>query len=197
MSLLQWVQSNYIELLGTFFGFAYLYFSIRQKAILWLFGLLSSVLYVVIFAQSRFYAGMLLQVYYVGMSIYGWLLWKGFLSKKDTANELVTRKTACIKHLYFITIVALFTLVLGFMLDNYTNSYVPYGDAFTFAGGMVATWMLAQKYLENWLYWIVIDSFSVYLYFSQQLKSTAVLFIVYTIMAVLGYFEWKKSFKQA
>jgi nicotinamide mononucleotide transporter len=92
--------------------------------------------------------------------------------------------------------ISVLTLIVGYLLKRYTNSYVPFSDAFTFAGGLVATWMLARKYLEHWLFWLVIDSFSVVLYSIQHLYLTSVLYGVYFVMAVVGYVEWRKTLKE-
>jgi nicotinamide mononucleotide transporter len=86
--------------------------------------------------------------------------------------------------------------IIGFILWKYTDSTIPYQDAFTAAGGMVATWMLARKILEQWLFWIVIDLMSVVLYVWQGLYATTILFVVYIVMANVGYRQWKKSWKE-
>jgi nicotinamide mononucleotide transporter len=87
----------------------------------------------------------------------------------------------------------LFALI-WFILKNYTDSNVPVADSLATSLSIVATWMLARKILEHWLVWIFVDLFSIGLFWYKELYPTVVLFVVYTIMAVVGYFEWKKDF---
>ena len=82
--------------------------------------------------------------------------------------------------------------LMWFVLKNYTDSPVPFGDSLATSLSIVATWMLARKILEHWLVWIFVDAFSCVLFWYKELQPTVVLFVVYTFMAVLGYIEWKK-----
>jgi nicotinamide mononucleotide transporter len=85
--------------------------------------------------------------------------------------------------------------IIAFILINFTDSEIPYWDAFTTAGSFVATWMLARKIIEHWLIWIIVDSVSLGLYIYKGLYATVILFAVYTLLAVMGYIEWKKELK--
>ncbi len=190
-----WMWENKIELLGALLGLLYIFFSIKQHILTWPTGLFTSVLYIVVFFQSGFYADMGLQVYYVFISIYGWYFWlKG--GKKNSVGhqkKLPARKTPknLLIHLLLATII-IYSGIL-FILLNYTNSTVPYMDSLTTALSITATWMLAKKYIEHWIIWIFVDLFSAGLYVYKELWPTVILFLVYTVMAVLGYFEWKKD----
>jgi nicotinamide mononucleotide transporter len=190
-----WMWENKIELLGALLGLLYIFFSIKQHILTWPTGLFTSVLYIVVFFQSGFYADMGLQVYYVFISIYGWYFWlKG--GKKNSVGhqkKLPARKTPknLLIHLLLTTIV-IYSGIL-FILLNYTNSAVPYMDSLTTALSITATWMLAKKYIEHWIIWIFVDLFSAGLYVYKELWPTVILFLVYTVMAVLGYLEWKKD----
>lgn len=135
---------------------------------------------------------MSLQVYYVFISIYGWYNWLyGGKSKKvdDLKVAYMNLKTLIVTSVFTI----FFFIIIAFVLVNYTDSPIPYWDSFTTAASIVATWMLARKYIENWLYWIVVDSLSIGLYLYKGLYAAVLLFVVYTILAVIGYFEWKKN----
>ena len=192
--ILGWLLSNKIELLGAILGILYIFFSIRQSILTWPTGLLTSVLYVIVFFQSKFYADMGLQVYYVVISIYGWYYWlKG--AKSEESHSVPVRKLS--KKLWIIMGVAsvLIYIILVFILIDFTDSDVPYMDSLTTALSIVATWMLAKKYIEQWLIWIFVDAVSAGLYVFKNLWPTVILFIVYTIMAILGYIEWKKDLK--
>jgi nicotinamide mononucleotide transporter len=192
--ILEWLLSNKIELLGAILGILYIFFSIRQSIFTWPTGLLTSVLYTIVFFQSKFYADMGLQVYYVVISIYGWYYWlKGTNSEKG--KSVPVRELSNKLWLILGIVGIIIYIILVYILINFTDSDVPYMDSLTTALSIIATWMLAKKYIEQWLIWIFVDAVSSGLYVYKNLWPTVILFIVYTIMAVLGYLEWKKDLK--
>jgi nicotinamide mononucleotide transporter len=193
-TILEWLLGNKIELLGAILGFIYIIFSIRQNILTWPTGLLTSAFYIVVFFQSGFYADMGLQVYYVVISIYGWYFWlKG---KRDvTANSLPVRNTSKKLWLQLSGIFVLIYLTILFVLLEFTDSTVPFMDTLTTALSIIATWMLAKKYIEHWIIWVFVDLVSTGLYIYKELWPTVILFLVYTFMAILGYAEWKKDLK--
>lgn len=193
--LTTWLWENKVELLGAILGLLYIFFSIRQHILTWLTGLFTSLLYIVVFFQSGFYADMGLQVYYVIISIYGWYFWlKGGKKNSNAQEEQVPVRKSPKKVLIYslLATVAIYAGLL-FILLNFTDSSVPYMDSLTTALSITATWMLAKKYIEHWLIWIFVDLFSAGLYIYKELWPTVILFTVYTFMAVLGYREWKKD----
>lgn len=186
-----WIINNYIEISGSILSLIYLYFSIKQKIALWFFGLVSSALYIVVYFNAKFYADMGLQFYYVFVSIYGWFYWKKGKNIADTKKiKRTDLKTATI--LFLITLVIF--IIIGWFLDTQTDSQIPYWDSFTTSASITATWMLARKHIEHWLIWIVVDSVSLCLYIYKDLYPTSVLFVIYTVMAFVGYFAWKKIY---
>jgi len=193
-SLTEWLLSNKIELLGAILGILYVVFSIRQNILTWPTGLITSVLYIVVFFKSGLYATMGLQVYYVFISIYGWYFWlKG--KNTDYKSQLPVQ---IVKRKLWIKIAAISILIYAtifFILIKYSDSEVPYLDSLTTSLSIVATWMLAKKYIEQWIIWIFVDLVSSGLYIYKHLWPTVVLFIIYTIMAFWGYIEWKKDLK--
>ncbi|HKI87927.1 MAG TPA: nicotinamide riboside transporter PnuC [Draconibacterium sp.] len=193
--ILGWLLSNKIELLGAILGISYIFFSIRQSILTWPTGLLTSVLYTIVFFQSKFYADMGLQVYYVGISIYGWYFWLKGSNPKVNHSVPVRNLSNKLWIILGITSVLIY-IILVFVLISFTDSDVPYMDSLTTALSIVATWMLAKKYLEHWLIWIFVDAVSAGLYVYKNLWPTVILFVIYTLMAVLGYLEWKKDLKK-
>lgn len=137
---------------------------------------------------------MSLQVYYAAMSIYGWYYWtKG--NEQSTEGSLgvcSVKKTQWIFIAVFF--VAVFAL-LSLLLTLFTDTDVAYFDSITTTASIIATWMMARKMLENWIIWVITDLASVFLYVEKNLWVTALLYLVFTIMAVIGYFEWKKTLK--
>ncbi|MEA4849856.1 MAG: nicotinamide riboside transporter PnuC [Paludibacter sp.] len=186
-----YLQANWIELLGSVLSIIYLYLSIKQKASLWIFGFLCSALYVVVFFQSKFYADMSLQFYYLGVSVFGWISWKA--GKPENREELPVKRTTPLSGAIILIIALVLYFLYYFILSEYTDSPLPKADSFTTALSIVATWMLARKMIEHWWLWIIVDSVSAGLYFYRALYPTAILFVIYTIMAIIGYLQWKKS----
>ena len=186
-----YLQANWIELLGSVLSIIYLYLSIKQKASLWIFGFLCSALYVVVFFQSKFYADMSLQFYYLGVSVFGWISWKA--GKQENRKELPVKRTTPLSGAIILIIALVLYFLYYFILSEYTDSPLPKADSFTTALSIVATWMLARKMIEHWWLWIIVDSVSSGLYFYRALYPTAILFVIYTIMAIIGYRQWKKS----
>lgn len=193
-SLSEWLLSNKIELLGAILGILYIVFSIRQNILTWPTGLLTSLLYIVVFFKSGVYAAMGLQVYYVFISIYGWYFW---LKGKNTNNKSQLPVQLVNKRLWIkigLISILIYSAIL-FILIKFSDSDVPYLDSLTTSLSIVATWMLAKKYIEHWIIWIFVDLVSTGLYIYKNLWPTVVLFIIFTIMAILGYIEWKKDLK--
>ena len=186
-----YLQANWIELLGSVLSIIYLYLSIKQRVSLWIFGFLCSALYVVVFFQSKFYADMSLQFYYLGVSVFGWISWKA--GKPENRKELPVKRTTPLSGAIILVIALVLYFLYYFILSEYTDSPLPKADAFTTALSIVATWMLARKMIEHWWLWIIVDSVSAGLYFYRALYPTAILFVIYTIMAIIGYLQWKKS----
>jgi nicotinamide mononucleotide transporter len=182
----------FIEILGAITGFIYLNFSIKQNIWLWPWGIITSLLYVYIFYREKDYAYMCLQLYYFVISIYGWYYWSDADKRQSGLPKPVIR--AGRKELtVFIVMIGILTAATGSGLDKFTDSPLPYWESFTVSGSIIATWMLARKYIEQWLFWIVIDIVSVGMFVYQGLYPTVILFTVYTLMAVIGYYQWNRE----
>ena len=190
--ILEWISGNKTELLGAILGILYIRFSIKQNILTWPTGLLSSLLYVLVFYKSGLYAAMSLQLYYVVISFYGWYFWLKGKTQNDKTLVSVRATTGKMWIKIIMSTIFIYAAIL-FVLIGYSDSDVPYLDSLTTTLSIVATWMLAKKYIENWLIWIFVDFVSTGLYMYKNLWPTVILFLVYTIMAVFGYFEWKKS----
>jgi len=191
-----WIWANKIEVLGAILGLLYIFFSIRQHILTWPTGLFTSLLYTLVFFESGFYADMGLQVYYVAISIYGWYYWVKGTKKNEQNNRVPVTSIPQQLILKSILATAAIYAILLFVLIRFTDSTVPIMDSLTTALSITATWMLAKKYIEHWLIWIFVDLVSAGLYVYKGLCPTVILFIVYTIMAGLGYIEWKKDMKR-
>lgn len=189
--MLTFLHQHSIEIAGTVLSLIYLYLSIKQRVGLWVFGFLSALLYVVVFYQSQLYAIMSLQFYYMGVSIYGWISWRA--GKEETGEEMPVKRIS-LKYSLVLLIIGI-GLFFGYYytLSEHTDAYAPVIDSFTTAFSIIATWMLARKFIEHWLIWMVIDSISAGLYIHRGLYFTALLFVAYAVMAVVGWVQWRKS----
>jgi nicotinamide mononucleotide transporter len=189
----KWILKNYIEILATVTGLIYLVYSIKGKVLLWLYGIITSLLYVYVFFNSKIYADMSINIYYVIISIYGWIHWykRENGGKEELQFSRLNLKNGII--LFLITLLIFF--LISFILKKFTDSSIIFWDAFITAGSITATWMLARKILEHWLIWIVVDALSIGLYIYKGLYPTVFLFLVYTILAVIGFFEWRRLWK--
>jgi len=195
-----WFFSNPIETVGTITGLIYLFLSIKQNIWCWIFGIISSFLYIIVFFNIKLYADMVLNFYYVIVGFYGWYHWlygansgkQGELSVSRLSKSLLL-KLSVISVLSYVLVS--FLLIKIPVLINIPAAELPYFDAFTTVGAFVATWMMARKILENWLLWIVVDIIALGMYIYKGIYGALVLFAVYSVMAIVGYIEWKKDFR--
>ena len=193
--MIEWLTANYIEVIAASLGMVAIYLQIKQKVWYWPVSIVLVSLYIIVYIEAKLYADMSLQVYYLLISFYGWYHW--MFGKRDAPGEklpvtFVSRKLAIL----LLTASIVFFIIISGILIRYTDSDLPYWDAFTTALSFVATWMLAKKVIENWLVWIVVDAVSVGIYIYKGLYPTVILFIVLTILAVVGYMAWKRDAKR-
>lgn len=190
--MLAWITANYVEIIGATLGLIFLFLEIKENVWLWPVGLLSSAFYVAIFFSAKFYADMGLQVYYVLISIYGWYKWwRGSDSSEEDDLPIVRMDIRLALTLSLVTAAIFFGIAE--VLNRYTDSPVPYWDAFISALSIVATWMLAKKIIEMWWIWVIANFVSLCLYFWKGLYPSVVLFFFYTVMSFAGYYAWKKK----
>lgn len=192
---------SYWEYLAVLLGLAYLVLVMKQSLWCWPAAFISTSIYTIMFWQGFLYMESFLNFYYLLMAIYGWWQWRG--SKEQTVDDKETLVAKNIqswrvsKHAKWIIIGMAIAVVLGYLLDTYTQARMAYLDSFTTVFAIMTTYMVTQKVLENWLYWVVIDLASVYLYVQNQYLPTAVLFALYTVLAIQGYRIWLKEYRQA
>ena len=191
----EWIAGHSIEIFGAVTGIVYVILEIRQNIWLWPLGIVTSAIYLWVFYNSRFYADMGLQGYYLAISIYGWFLWtrKDRIKDQQSTPALPVTRISLRLSVLLTIITALLTLVIWYILSQFTDSPLPGWDAFTTSISIVATWMLARKIIEHWVLWIIADVVSVGLYVYRGLYPTVVLFTVYTVMAAIGYYKWKET----
>lgn len=175
-----------IESVAVLFSILYVILAAKESIWCWGAAAISVILYIYICYTAQLYPETGLQVFYLFMAGYGYHHW----NKKEQELQISEWNTS--KHLLVLAIGATLTFLMGFYFTTYTNAAMPLVDSFTTIFSIFATFMVAKKILGNWLYWIVIDAVSVYLYFSRDLHLTSLLFLAYTIIAIFGYFKWLK-----
>ena len=179
-----------IEWAAAGLALGYLGFAIRQSAWCWSFAVASAVLYFVVFARAGLAMQAALQVFYVGMALYGWRAWRG---SADGVPLAVSRWTVP-QHALAWAAIVLCALLNGWVITRESEqSWVPYVDAAIAWGSVLTTWMVARKVLENWLYWVLLDLAAAVLAARQGLAATAVLFLLYTALALRGYWQWRRD----
>lgn len=191
---LYWIHSHLLEIIATITGLLYVVYTIRNNLLLWLFGTISSALYVWIFYRASLYAYGTLYIYYVVMGIYGWYNWKRKRTDKEGNEDILVIHGITRKYLGLLVAVSLAAAVPVYLaLKKFAGSELALADALLTASGMVATWMLTQKMIEQWLFWIVIDFASMGVMIYKGLYPSSFLFLAYALLAMKGYNEWKKQ----
>lgn len=188
--IVQLRQVSLWEAAAALIGLAYLLLAVRRNLWCWLCAFTSTAIYLVLFARAALYMQSLLNVFYLAMAVYGYLDWR----RGRTADGKVRiEHWRWQQHVLALLAVGAATWVNGWVLEAYTDAAAPYLDSFVTWGSVVTTWMVARRVIENWLYWIVVDGFAAYLYFTQGLYSTTLLFVIYLGIVVHGYFAWRRE----
>ena len=183
-----WVN---LETLAVALGISYLLLAMCENSLCWYCAFFSTAIYVYIFGDVSLYMESALNVYYMGMAVYGWLQWqKGGANHSGVEIDRWTAK----HHIICILVILIASVISGYLLSVNTDARLPYLDSFTTWASVLTTVMVARKVLENWLYWIVINSVSIYLYIDRDLDQTAAMFTLYLVLSVLGYVAWKKNY---
>ncbi|MFT5481470.1 MAG: nicotinamide mononucleotide transporter [Halieaceae bacterium] len=192
-SLIDTVTSfPYWEPLAVALGIIYLVLATREIVWCWLAAFFSTLIFLFLFWDATLVMQSGLQIYYLAMALYGWSQWRNQGAEDSLSISSFSRR----QHVTAVLAILACTAVSTLLLDNYTDSALPLLDSITTWSAVVTTWMVTRKILENWLYWIVIDALSAWLYLERGLELTALLYLAYIIIAILGYRQWKSSLIQ-
>lgn len=184
-------ETGWLQWLAVFFGVAEVLLAKRNNVLLYPAGLISTSISIFLLLEVQLYAETMLNVYYVVMSIYGWYFW---MSKR---NKRATPITYTTKYEWLITAVITFGgwLILYLILKNFTPSNVPVWDAFVSSSAWAGTWLLTRRKIENWLVLNLSNLFAVPLLFYKNLPMFASLTVFLFVVAIFGYFDWKKIYR--
>ena len=179
-----------LEIIAFLCGTIYVILAAKENILCWIYGGISVIIYSYIFYFSNLLAESFLQIFYLIISINGFLSWN-----KTNKKEIKSLNTS--KNLKIISAGIIITIIISFALINLSKSSYPIIDSFTTSFGIIATFLTAKKILENWIYWITINIFSIYIYVEKELLITSLLYLTYTILAVYGYIKWKKQLQKS
>jgi nicotinamide mononucleotide transporter len=181
------------EIVASLLGVGYILFASRESQWCWPLAFISTLIYTVLFWEGQLPMQAALNFYYMGMAVYGYLLWKRHGQQDD--NLSISSWSIKAQSLF---------LIVGLILTGITAQYLsyidasnsPYLDAGVTIFSVMNTWLMAKKVIQNWLYWIIIDGCAITLYIQSGYYATALLFAIYTVLAVMGYISWKQLFAE-
>ncbi|RGK93375.1 nicotinamide riboside transporter PnuC [Prevotella disiens] len=184
-----------LDVVGTVIGLVYIYQEYKASIWLWLTGLIMPIVYTFVYYEAKLYADFGMQIYYILAAVYGFLYWQFGRKKKENIEVPITRfpKQKILPTLF------VFLLLWGaiyYVLITFTNSNVPVLDSFGNVLSIVGLWALAKKYIEQWWIWVVADIELSALYIYKNIPFTAGLYALYAIIAVAGFYKWKKMMKE-
>ncbi|MDC0546647.1 nicotinamide riboside transporter PnuC [Gammaproteobacteria bacterium] len=181
------IGSSWIEPTAVILAIAYLLLAIKQNISCWFSAFFSSLLYFFVMYSAGLYMEAGLQIFYCIMAVYGWTQWRITLPGN---SKFLVKTWNRDQHIKAILLIILLAIVSGWALEKFTNAALPFLDSLTTWGAIVTTYMVAKRLLENWIYWFVIDTISVFLFYSRGLILTSILFLVYLIIIYFGYKSW-------
>lgn len=187
------IQTSALEWVAVICGVASVIYSMRENLLVYPTGIVSVLIYVYLGFEYKLYADMGVNGYYFVMSVYGWYYWTNTDGNKDQVPVTINSAR---ENFYSVGILAGSFGILVFALINFTDSDVPFWDASTTSFAILGMWLMARKKLENWIAWIIADLISIPLYFYKGLVLTSFQFLIFTILATMGYFAWKKSLEE-
>ncbi len=183
-------MNDTLEIFATLTGIIAVFLQAREKITAWPFAIISVIVLAYIFYSSRLYSDFGLHLIYILLNIYGWILWRG----KGNNNKVVPTQIMGVKSMAIAVVtITISTITIGFLMHKYTDAELFYFDAFTTSGSLVAQYLLAKKYLQNWLLWIIVDLVAIPMYLYKGLYYVSFLFVTYLIICSYGYLSWKKG----
>ena len=187
----EYICNNWLEVLGTLVGLVYIYQEIKASIYLWITGVIMPAIYCVVYWQAGLYADVGIQIYYIVAAVYGLFVWKFFRSK--SGNTLRIKHLPLKKYPSYIGLFVASYIIIAYILKSYTDSDVPFLNALDTSLAVVGIILLARKYIEQWIAWIIVDIICVGLFVIKGIYFTAALYALYSVLAVYGYYVWKRK----
>ena len=168
-----------LEIFAVIFALLYLFLAMKQNIACWYAAFISTLIYIIIYWDVSLYMESLLNFYYLLMAIYGWINW----NKKSQIDKNYVISWSYQNHIVVILLILILTVISGFSLQK-TDAVYPYLDSFTTWASVITTFMVAQKILSNWIFWIIINSVAIFLNFDRELYLTVILLMIYQVMSI-------------
>jgi len=188
------IQERPLEAASVLFSVLYLVLAIRESLWCWPAAFLSSVLTLAVVLGVRLYSEVVLNVYYAAMAVYGWYQWH-YGGRTRGAAQLPISIWPLKMHALAIGGSLALSAAVGLLMSRYTQAAFPYLDAFVTVFSVVTTYLVARKILENWLYWLVVDSLALYVYWQRELYFFVALFALYLVLVVIGLVRWHRDWR--
>lgn len=194
MNVVAFIQERPLEAASVLFSVLYLVLAIRESLWCWPAAFLSSVLTLAVVLGARLYSEVVLNVYYAAMAVYGWYQWH-YGGRTRGAAQLPISTWPLEMHALAIGGSLAMSVVVGWLMSTYTQAAFPYLDAFVTVSSVITTYLVARKILENWLYWLVVDSLALYVYWQRELYFFVALFALYLVLVVIGLVRWHRDWR--
>ncbi len=177
-----------LEIIAVILGIVYVILAAKNSNWCWIFGILGSALSIYLFIiYAKLYGEAVLNLFYVIAGIYGWITWKNQVKHNEVYHF------GWIKNLIIIALGVFLSFMLYSIISTFfVASQKPLTDSFTTIFSFIATYLTAKKWIANWIYWVIIDLVSTYLYFIRGLEIYALLMFSYSFIAIYGYYQWRK-----
>ena len=187
--MIEFLSAHWLDIVTTVLGLAYILLEYKASVWMWGVGFLMQALGIVLYYQKGLYADCGMEFYYLAMTVYGYWKWiHGTASKEALPIRHFPKRLV----LPWLLLIAAVWGIIYWLLITFTNSNVPLADSFTTALSIVGIWALAHKYLEQWFIWIAVDVVTSILYFYKDIPFKASLYALYVIIAVMGWFKWRR-----
>jgi len=191
---------SYVELIGTILYLWSVWLIMKRRVLTWPIGILSVLLYMVLFYQVRLYSDTLEQVYYLGASIYGWIVWNKSPKNEGQITDVIYSGRREI--IFWVVLTGIVSILVSMLMSRIhiffpvffpeAASY-PFLDALTTIMSFTAMWLMTKKKIESWVYWIIVDAIGIWLYFVKDVKFISLLYVILLFMAINGFAAWHKS----
>lgn len=180
------------EAAASFLALLYVILAIKELRLCWLVAIVSSCLYLLVFFDAQLYTESALQIFFIVLAVKGWRDWD---SRSDNKDQLEISTQSWTEHVRGITVTAGVALAAGMLISEYTTAQYAIFDSAITCFSIYTTWLVTRKILENWIYWIVIDLAAALLYYWKELYLTSLLYLIYVVLAYIGFRQWQKLMK--
>lgn len=191
---------SYVEFIGTILYLWSVWLIANRQILTWPVGIASVLLYMALFYQIRLYSDTLEQVYYLGASVYGWIIWNKSTKEDGQISDVTYSQNKEI--VLWIAITGSTSLLVGIIMSKVhllmpaffpEAASFPFLDALTTVMSFTAMWLMARKKIESWIYWIIVDMIGIGLYYAKDVKFISLLYVILLLMAINGFRSWRKA----